>query len=161
MVRIRYGMVILGGFVAGIGGAVFTIGSGIPMGVGITGGEGFIALAIMIFGRWRPWRAFAATMLFGFTIAIGSQMQVYLNQLVIPTELISALPYIVTIAAVAGLVGKRAAPRGRRHPLLPRVAAPPSACPGLGDGRRRRPHGGVGRRGRRVTTRGDGRGRSR
>jgi general nucleoside transport system permease protein len=106
VVRIRYGMVILGGFVAGIGGAVFTIGSGIPMGVGITGGEGFIALAIMIFGRWRPWRAFAATMLFGFTIAIGSQMQVYLNQLVIPTELIYALPYIVTIAAVAGLVGK-------------------------------------------------------
>jgi general nucleoside transport system permease protein len=104
--RIRYGMVILGGLVAGIGGAVFTIGEGIPMGVGITGGEGFIALAIMIFGRWRPWSALTATMLFGFTIAIGSQLQLYLNQLVIPTELIYALPYLITIAAVAGLVGR-------------------------------------------------------
>ncbi len=106
VLRIRYVWVVLGGVVAGIGGAVFTIGEGIPMGVGITGGEGFIALAIMIFGRWRPWGAFWGTMLFGFTIALGSQLQLYLAQLVIPTELISALPYIITIAAVAGLVGR-------------------------------------------------------
>jgi len=106
VIGIRYRSVILGGLIAGIGGAVFTIGQGIQMGAGITGGEGFIALAIMIFGRWRPWGAFVATLLFGFTIAIGSQLQVYINQVVIPTELISALPYIITIAAVAGLVGR-------------------------------------------------------
>jgi general nucleoside transport system permease protein len=106
VVRIRYGMVILGGCVAGIGGAVFTIGDGIPMGVGITGGQGFIALAIMIFGRWRPWSAMMAAMLFGFSIAIGSQVELYLNQLVVPPELISALPYLITIAVVAGLVGQ-------------------------------------------------------
>lgn len=104
--HIRYGMVILGGMVAGIGGAVFTIGSGVPMGVGITGGKGFIALAIMIFGRWRPWPALTATLLFGFTIALASQLNLYINQLVIPSQLIQALPYLVTIAAVAGLVGK-------------------------------------------------------
>lgn len=104
--RTRYAMVILGGMVAGLGGAVFTIGSGVPMGVGITGGEGFIALAIMIFGRWRPWSALVATLLFGFTIAIGSQLNLYQNQLVMPTQVIQALPYIITIAAVAGLVGK-------------------------------------------------------
>jgi simple sugar transport system permease protein len=106
VIRTRYVAVILGGFVAGIGGAVFTIGNGIQMSPGLTNGEGFIALAIMIFGRWRPWGAFAATMLFGFTIAIGAQLNLYGNQLVIPGQLISALPYIITIAAVAGLVGR-------------------------------------------------------
>ena len=104
--RTRYSMVILGGMVAGIGGAVFTIGIGIPMGVGITGGKGFVALAIMIVGRWRPWSALTAALLFGFTFALASQLNLYLNQLVIPSQLIQALPYIVTIAAVGGLVGR-------------------------------------------------------
>ena len=106
VLRTRYTAVILGGFVAGIGGAVFTIGQGIQMSVGLTNGEGFIALAIMIFGRWRPWGAFAATMLFGFTIAVGAQLNLYGNQVVVPGQFISALPYIITIAAVAGLVGR-------------------------------------------------------
>jgi simple sugar transport system permease protein len=106
VLRIKYRTVILGGVIAGIGGAVFTIGQGIPFEYGITNGEGFIALAIMIFGRWRPWGALSATMLFGFTIAIGSQLNLYSSQLGVPTELISALPYIITIAAVAGLVGR-------------------------------------------------------
>jgi general nucleoside transport system permease protein len=106
VVRTRYAAVVIGGFVAGIGGAVFTIGQGIPMLVGITNGEGFIALAIMIFGRWRPWGALAATLLFGFTLSLSSQLNLYISQLVIPTELIAALPYLVTIAAVAGLVGR-------------------------------------------------------
>jgi simple sugar transport system permease protein len=106
VVRIRYAMVILGGMVAGIGGAVFTIGEGIPMQMGITKGFGFIALAIMIFGRWRPWSALIATLLFGFTFAFASQLNLYINQLVIPSELIQALPYLITIAAVAGLVGR-------------------------------------------------------
>jgi simple sugar transport system permease protein len=106
VLRIKYSTVILGGVIAGIGGAVFTIGQGIPFEYGITNGEGFIALAIMIFGRWRPWGALSATMLFGFTIAIGSQLNLYSSQIGVPTELISALPYIITIAAVAGLVGR-------------------------------------------------------
>ena len=108
--RIRHGNVILGGAVAGIGGAFFTIGQGIQFNVGMTNGLGFIALAIMIFGRWRPWGAFAATMLFGFTISLNSQLNLYGSQVGVPSELIAALPYIVTIAVVAGLIGRVRAP---------------------------------------------------
>jgi simple sugar transport system permease protein len=104
--RIRYGAVILGGFIAGIGGAAFTVGPGSSFSYGMTSGYGYIALAIMIFGRWRPYGALAASLLFGFTIAMSANLNIYLNQLVIPQQFISALPYIITIAAVAGLVGR-------------------------------------------------------
>jgi simple sugar transport system permease protein len=104
--RIRFLVVVLGGMIAGIGGAAFTIGLGTPMIVGITGGQGFIALAIMIFGRWRPWGAFSATLLFGFSLAIGTQYGLYGAQFGVPDQLITALPYLITIAAVAGLVGR-------------------------------------------------------
>lgn len=104
--RIRFLTVMIGGAIAGIGGATFTIGQGTQMIVGITGGQGFIALAIMIFGRWRPWGAFMATLLFGFTIALGSQYGIYSSSFGVPDQLIQALPYLITIAAVAGLVGR-------------------------------------------------------
>jgi len=104
--RIRFLVVVLGGMIAGMGGAAFTIGLGTPMIVGITGGQGFIALAIMIFGRWRPWGAFSATLLFGFTLAIDTQYGLYGAQFGVPDQLIQALPYLITIGAVAGLVGR-------------------------------------------------------
>ena len=107
---------ILGGFVAGIGGAVFTIGEGIPMGVGITGGEGFIALAIMIFGRWRPWWRVRRDDAVRVHDRHRLAAELYLSQLVMPTQVIYALPYLITIAAVAGLVGQRPAACGRRLP---------------------------------------------
>jgi ABC-type uncharacterized transport system permease subunit len=108
--RMRYGAVILGGFVAGLGGAAFTIGPGTNFTFGMTNGYGYIALAIMIFGRWRPYGALMASLLFGFTIALSANLNVYLSQLVIPQQFISMLPYIITIAAVAGLVGRIRAP---------------------------------------------------
>jgi simple sugar transport system permease protein len=104
--RMRYGAVILGGFVAGLGGAAFTIGAGTNFTFGMTNGYGYIALAIMIFGRWRPYGALMASLLFGFTIALSANLNIYLSQLVIPQQFISMLPYIITIAAVAGLVGR-------------------------------------------------------
>jgi len=104
--RMRYGAVILGGFVAGLGGAAFTIGPGTNFTFGMTNGYGYIALAIMIFGRWRPYGALLASLLFGFTIALSANLNIYLSQLVIPQQFISMLPYIITIAAVAGLVGR-------------------------------------------------------
>jgi general nucleoside transport system permease protein len=104
--RMRYGAVILGGFVAGLGGAAFTIGAGTIFTFGMTNGYGYIALAIMIFGRWRPYGALMASLLFGFTIALSANLNIYLSQLVIPQQFISMLPYIITIAAVAGLVGR-------------------------------------------------------
>ncbi len=104
--RMRYGAVILGGFVAGLGGAAFTIGPGTNFTFGMTSGYGYIALAIMIFGRWRPYGALMASLLFGFAIALSANLNIYLSQLVIPQQFISMLPYIITIAAVAGLVGR-------------------------------------------------------
>jgi simple sugar transport system permease protein len=104
--RMRYGAVILGGFVAGLGGAAFTIGAGTNFTFGMTNGYGYIALAIMIFGRWRPYGALMASLLFGFTIALSANLNIYLSQLVIPQQFISMLPYLITIAAVAGLVGR-------------------------------------------------------
>jgi simple sugar transport system permease protein len=104
--RMRYGAVILGGFVAGLGGAAFTIGPGTNFTFGMTNGYGYIALAIMIFGRWRPYGALMASLLFGFAIALSANLNIYLSQLVIPQQFISMLPYIITIAAVAGLVGR-------------------------------------------------------
>lgn len=104
--RMRYGAVILGGFVAGLGGAAFTIGAGTNFTFGMTNGYGYIALAIMIFGRWRPYGALMASLLFGFTIALSANLNIYLSQLLIPQQFISMLPYIITIAAVAGLVGR-------------------------------------------------------
>ncbi len=104
--RMRYGAVILGGFVAGLGGAAFTIGPGTNFTFGMTNGYGYIALAIMIFGRWRPYGALMASLLFGFTIALSANLNIYLDQLVIPQQFISMLPYLITIAAVAGLVGR-------------------------------------------------------
>jgi general nucleoside transport system permease protein len=95
-----------GGFVAGLGGAAFTIGPGTNFTFGMTNGYGYIALAIMIFGRWRPYGALMASLLFGFTIALSANLNIYLSQLVIPQQFISMLPYIITIAAVAGLVGR-------------------------------------------------------
>jgi simple sugar transport system permease protein len=106
VVRYRYGAVLLGGFIAGVGGAAFTLGPGSNFTYGMTNGYGYVALAIMIFGRWRPYGAMMASLLFGFTIAMSANMNLYLSQLVIPQQLISALPYIITIAAVAGLVGQ-------------------------------------------------------
>ena len=106
VLRMRYSAVILGGFIAGIGGAAFTIGPGTNFTFGMTNGYGYIALAIMIFGRWRPYGALMASLLFGFTIALSANLNIYLSQLVIPQQFISMLPYLITIAAVAGLVGR-------------------------------------------------------
>ncbi len=106
VVHIRYGAVILGGFIAGVGGAGFTLGPGSPFTYGMTAGYGYIALAIMIFGRWRPYGALMASLLFGFTIALSANLNLYLSQLVIPQQFITALPYLITIAVVSGLVGR-------------------------------------------------------
>ena len=112
----------MGGMVAGIGGAVFTIGKGHPHAVGITEGYGFIALAIMIFGRWRPWAALGRDPAVRVHDRARVQLNLYFNQLGVPSQFINALPYIITIAAVAGLVGVRP-PAADGDPLLARVGS--------------------------------------
>jgi len=112
--RVRYRNVILGGVVAGIGGASFTIGSTGQFAHNMTAGLGYIALAAMIFGRWRPFGALGAALLFGFFDALQFTLSV-LN-VPIPSDFLSMFPYLATILAVAGLVGRVVPPAADGQP---------------------------------------------
>jgi simple sugar transport system permease protein len=95
---------ILGGAVAGLGGAFFTVGSGLAFGREMSAGNGFIALAAMILGKWNPWGAVLAALLFGFSKNLGNVLSTIGSG--VPSELLLMLPYIITILAVAGFVGR-------------------------------------------------------
>lgn len=101
--------VLLGGLFAGLGGAYFTVGSvGAFQDNNPTAGNGFIALAAVIMGRWNPVRAALMALFFGFARALAQTTK--LMQLPIPSDFIEMLPYLATIIAVAGLVGRVRAP---------------------------------------------------
>jgi simple sugar transport system permease protein len=104
VIRTRYSNVIIGGALAGIGGAYFTIGSIGEFTTDMSAGLGFVALAAMIFGRWRPYGALGAALLFGFAESLQSVLGV-LN-VGIPAPFLSMAPYVITIAVVSGLVGR-------------------------------------------------------
>ena len=106
--RTRFWWVTLGGLLAGMGGAALTIGSSGSFGREMSGGLGFIALAVVILGRWHPGYATAAALLFGFSIIL----RVWANQVSpgIPTNFITMVPYIVTLIAVVGFVGRSRPP---------------------------------------------------
>ena len=110
----RYRNVIAAGLIAGVGGAYFTLGSVGAFGKNMSSGEGYIALAAMIFGRYTPFGAIGAALLFGF----ATQMQSILSTLNTPIQsnLLLMAPYIVTIIVLAGLVGKAEALRPRASP---------------------------------------------
>lgn len=114
--RMRFWTVALAGAIAGFGGAYFTVGSGVGFAKDMTNGAGYIALAAVIFGRWDPIRATLAALLFGFV----SSLQGTLNLLhaPIPSEFLKMLPYLVTIFAVAGLVGRSRGPAASGKPYL-------------------------------------------
>jgi simple sugar transport system permease protein len=101
---------------AGIGGAYLTIGSVGSFAKGISAGEGYIALAAMIFGRYNPFGAIAAALLFGFT----TQLQSILSTVNVPIQsnLLLATPYVVTIIVVAGLVGRVRPPKAEGRPYI-------------------------------------------
>lgn len=101
--RTRWHNVLLGGAVAGLGGAFFTIGQGLAFSKDMAAGNGFIALAAMIIGRWNPVGALSAALLFGFATNLGAVMQAVGAP--VPAEYLLMIPYIVTILAVAGFVG--------------------------------------------------------
>ncbi len=112
----RYRNVVLGGMVAGIGGAYLTIGSVGFFNKGISSGYGFIALAAMIFGRWTPLGSVAASLLFGFAATLA----IVLSSLNVPlsSNILQMTPYVATIIAVAGLVGKVRAPAADGRPYV-------------------------------------------
>jgi simple sugar transport system permease protein len=114
--RLRFQNVLLGGLVAGLGGAFFTLGSVGNFSKEMTSGAGFIALAAMIFGRWSPIGAMFAALLFGF----ANNLQIVLNIVgtPIPSDFMLMAPYIATILAVAGLVGRVRAPAADGQPYI-------------------------------------------
>jgi general nucleoside transport system permease protein len=119
VIKIRYQAVILGGLIAGLAGAWFSMESQGGFQDNITNGAGFIALAALIFGRWRPWSAFGGAMLFGFTRALGTRLQILgvtVGSFAIPSEFWQSLPYVVTIVVVAGAVGRAIPPAAVGQP---------------------------------------------
>jgi simple sugar transport system permease protein len=112
----RYRNVILGGMVAGIGGAYFSIGAVGRFEEGMTAGRGFIGLAAMIFGRWHPIGALGAALIFGF----ADSLQVKLNilRVGIPTEFLAMIPYLLTILIVAGAAHRVRPPAADGKPYV-------------------------------------------
>jgi ABC-type uncharacterized transport system permease subunit len=112
--RTRVRNTILGGAIAGLGGAFFTVASGLAFGKEMTSGAGYIALAAMILGRWRPVGALAAAVLFGFANSLKDQLGIIGST--IPSQFLAMLPYLATILAVAGFVGHARPPAAEGKP---------------------------------------------
>lgn len=112
----RFWWVVVGGALAGLGGAALTIGNVGAFGKEMTQGQGFIALAVVILGRWHPFYMSAAALLFGFSIIL----RVWANQVSpgIPTDFILMVPYLVTIIAVIGFVGRVRPPAASGKPYI-------------------------------------------
>jgi simple sugar transport system permease protein len=114
--RMRYLNVMLGGLVAGFGGAFFTLGSAGRFDENMTAGLGFIGLAAMIFGRWKPIGALGAALVFGFADSLQGKLAIL--QTPIPSEFLLMAPYIATIIVVAGLVGRARPPAADGQPYI-------------------------------------------
>ena len=103
--RYRYGNTIVGGMLAGLAGGFLVLEAVGQFQEGMTAGRGFISLAAVIFGNWTPFGAMAASMLFGYTQALQNEL-LLAGVVGIPRQFVSMIPYVVTIIAVAGLVGR-------------------------------------------------------
>jgi len=114
--RTRFWNVSLAGAIAGFGGAYFTLGSVGAFNKEMTAGAGFIALAAVIFGRWDPIRATLAALLFGFASNLQNVLSIIGSP--VPSEFMLMLPYLVTIFAVAGLVGQVRGPAASGKPYI-------------------------------------------
>ena len=112
--RMRYANVLIGGAIAGLAGAYFTIESVPSFEPGQTAGRGFIALAAMIFGNWTPFGAWSAALLFGAAQALQINAQFFGLQ--VPSQFVGMLPYILTMIALTGIVGRTIPPAADGRP---------------------------------------------
>ena len=110
---VRYAGVLLSGALAAIGGAYLSIGQSSLFTRNMTSGRGYIALAALIFGKWRPVQTMLACLLFGFAEALAIQMQGVVR---IPVQFIQIVPYVLTIVVLAGFIGLSRAPRALGTP---------------------------------------------
>jgi ABC-type uncharacterized transport system permease subunit len=111
----RYAAVVVSGMLAALGGAYLSIGFLGSFNENMTAGRGFIALAALIFGNWRPFGAFGAALLFGFSQALAPRLAAYSDSGAI---LFSALPYVLTLIAVAGVIGRSIPPAAIGRPYV-------------------------------------------
>jgi len=115
--RTRYLAVTTSGALAALGGAYLSIGFLGSFGENLTAGRGFIALAALIFGNWRPFGAFGAALLFGFASAFAPQLQ-NVDSWAQYNTLFQALPYLLTLIAVAGIIGRSIPPAAVGRPYV-------------------------------------------
>lgn len=120
VLRLRYLAVMIAGLLCGVAGAFLSISQNAAFQKEMTAGRGFIALAAMIFGKWRPWPAFFACLLFGFLDAIAIRLQGVsipgFGQ--VPVPLIQAVPYVFTVVLLAGFIGRAMAPKALGVPYI-------------------------------------------
>ncbi|MEM6440613.1 MAG: ABC transporter permease [Pseudomonadota bacterium] len=116
----RYQALIVCGALCGIGGAYLSISQSAGFIVNMSAGKGFIALAALIFAKWRPLQAMAACLLFGFLDAAAIRLQGNALPLIgeVPVQLIQALPYILTVVLLAGFIGKAVPPKAGGTPYV-------------------------------------------
>jgi len=113
--KTRYGAVILSGIIASLGGAYLAVGYVHSFTENMTAGRGFIGLAALIFGNWRPGGAFAAALLFGFFGGLATRVQGYGYEVQV---LVQALPYVITLVAVVGVIGRSIPPASVGRPYV-------------------------------------------
>lgn len=117
--RLRFAAVLICGVLCGLAGAYLATGLGAGFVREMTAGRGYIALAALIFAKWRPWYALYATFLFGFLEAIANRYpSLDLGVIVLPSQFMQALPYILTVVILAGIVGKATPPRAGGEPYV-------------------------------------------
>jgi len=120
VIRYRYAAVMIAGVLCGLGGAYLATSQASAFGREMSAGRGFIALAALIFAKWRPWYALMSCLLFGFLEAISNlypDINVF-GLFEIPVQFTQALPYILTVVILAGFVGKAVAPRAGGEPYV-------------------------------------------
>ncbi len=120
VVRLRYTAVAITGILCGLAGAYMAAGLQAGFGKEMTAGRGYIALAALIFAKWRPWYALIATLLFGFFQALALRPDVIAKTLhfSIPVPALDALPYLLTVVVLAGFVGRAIPPRAGGEPYV-------------------------------------------
>ena len=114
VMKLRYRAMILAGALAGLAGSYLALGGTGGFGMGISAGRGFIALAALIFGAWKPWNALGAALIFGFAEAASTLLSIL--GVGLPPQVLLAVPYVMTIIVVAGLIGRVRGPASAGRP---------------------------------------------
>lgn len=119
VVRLRYAAMAIAGMLSGLAGAYLATGLAAGFVKEMSAGRGYIALAALIFAKWRPWQALGATFLFGLLEAVANRYQnIDVGPFTVPVQFMQALPYILTVIILAGFVGKAIPPRAGGVPYV-------------------------------------------